>query len=263
MSICPGCGRVADDEFVCAACGTFLGAGVDEPAAKVSVRWVALLAVLVCLLGVGAAVLLFQQDGGTNAGTDPLGGAPISLSSAPPLGAPGLGSVPDDASRTRPVPAPAVTTSPRSTSASTSASSSASASASTSLAASTSAHRTPSPTPTSSSASTSPHPHSTSPSSHPTTTRPPSSTTSSKPPPPPPTVQLSKGASCGRHCYSLVVSLQNFGSGAHTVNCWASHGGEFGSYQTSATTSSECSYTHPHDSVWVVVDGHRSNTVSW
>lgn len=78
-------------------------------------------------------------------------------------------------------------------------------------------------------------------------------------------MQLSKGgaASCGPHCYNLVVSLRDFTGGSHTVTCFSGHDGQFGSYPTSATTSTGCSYSHPHDTVWVVVDGHRSNTVTW
>jgi len=61
-----------------------------------------------------------------------------------------------------------------------------------------------------------------------------------------------------------VVSLTGFGRSAHQVACWAGHGGLFGQYPTSSSTSSGCSYRHPHDVVWVVVDGrYRSNTVAW
>jgi hypothetical protein len=78
-------------------------------------------------------------------------------------------------------------------------------------------------------------------------------------------VRLAKGgtSSCGPHCYSLVVTVDGFGAGSHDVSCFSGHAGEFGSYATSATTSTGCSYGHPHDTVWVVVDGTRSNTVSW
>jgi hypothetical protein len=76
-------------------------------------------------------------------------------------------------------------------------------------------------------------------------------------------VGLAKGAACGQHCYSLVVSLRNFPAGQHTVTCWSDPGRQFGSYSTSASTSTGCSYNHPNAAVWVVVDGHRSNTVTW
>ncbi|MDT4915496.1 MAG: hypothetical protein QOH89_196 [Pseudonocardiales bacterium] len=76
-------------------------------------------------------------------------------------------------------------------------------------------------------------------------------------------MQLAKGATCGPHCYSLAVSLRNFAAGPHTVACWSGHAGQFDSYSTSTQTSSGCSYGHPHDTVWVVVEGHRSNTVTW
>jgi hypothetical protein len=60
-----------------------------------------------------------------------------------------------------------------------------------------------------------------------------------------------------------VVRLINFGAGVHSVRCQSARGGEFGSYSTSATISTGCSYRRPNDSVWVVVDGRRSNTVVW
>ena len=78
-------------------------------------------------------------------------------------------------------------------------------------------------------------------------------------------MQLAKSGSavCGPHCYALVVTLTNFAAGQHGVACFAGHAGQFGGYTTSSVTSDNCTYDHPHDSVWVVVDGHRSNTVSW
>jgi hypothetical protein len=47
------------------------------------------------------------------------------------------------------------------------------------------------------------------------------------------------------------------------VSCFDEHGRQFAAYTTSATTSSGCSYDRPHASVYVVVGGTRSNTVSW
>jgi hypothetical protein len=60
-----------------------------------------------------------------------------------------------------------------------------------------------------------------------------------------------------------VVTLSNFSAGSHTVKCFSQHDGEFGSYTTSATTSSECTFRRPNDTVYVVVDGHHSNAVIW
>jgi hypothetical protein len=78
-------------------------------------------------------------------------------------------------------------------------------------------------------------------------------------------VELAKGAlaTCGPHCFNLIVTLRNFGAGTHTVTCWSGHDGQFASYSTTETTSSQCSYRRPNDTVWVVVDGHRSNAVIW
>src|SRR4051794_5397309 len=99
MTTCPRCGRVADDEFVCGECGAFLAADDEQPAGEVSVRRVTVLALLVCLAGVGAAAVLLHQDGGrkTDGVAPPLGGASFPLSSVP-LGAPGGSSIPDDSS---------------------------------------------------------------------------------------------------------------------------------------------------------------------
>jgi hypothetical protein len=60
----------------------------------------------------------------------------------------------------------------------------------------------------------------------------------------------------------LVVSLSGFAAGRHDVTCHSDHDGAFGNYTTSADTSTGCRYSHPHDTLWVVVDGIRSNTVS-
>jgi hypothetical protein len=80
-------------------------------------------------------------------------------------------------------------------------------------------------------------------------------------------VRVSRGAvdtACGPHCYRVAVSLSGFSAGTHQVACWAGHAGEFGGYRTSAGTSASCAYRHPHDVVWVIVDGrYRSNSVLW
>ena len=78
-------------------------------------------------------------------------------------------------------------------------------------------------------------------------------------------MQLAQSGSavCGPHCYALIVTLNNFGAGPHNVSCFSGHAGQFAGYTTSSVTSNNCVYDHPHDTVWVVVDGHRSNTVSW
>ena len=257
MTTCPRCGRVADDEFVCADCGAFLAGVEGEEAPAVRVGRVAVLVLVVCLLGaVGAVVLLNGGGGGHRADPGiPLISGPVELSSAP-LGAPGE-SGPGNSSHS--------TIGSATTSASASVSSSASASPTT-KSSSASRHRSTSAAPTSVRPSSS-APRATSRAPHPSTShsssRPPPST--SQPPPPQPVVRLAKGgaASCGPHCYSLVVSLTGFGGGSHNVSCFSGHTGEFGHYSTSAATSSGCSYGHPHDTVWVTVDGTRSNTVAW
>jgi hypothetical protein len=253
MTTCPRCGRDADDEFVCADCGAFLAGGEGEPAAAVSVRRVALLVLIVCLLGAGGAVLLLGGGGGHRPDALlPLVSSPVELSSVP-LGTPGesgpartSGSV---------IGHPSSSASP---SASSSGSSTGTASRSRTATTSSQPATSGAPSRTSPAGSTAPattpHPST----SHPSTTKPASS------PPPQPAVSLAKGTtSCGPHCYSLVVTVSGFGAGSHDVTCFAGHAGQFGQYTTSAGTSSSCSYSHPHDTVWVVVDGTRSNTVNW
>jgi hypothetical protein len=76
-------------------------------------------------------------------------------------------------------------------------------------------------------------------------------------------VQLTRGATCGRHCFALVVTLSDFPAGAHHVTCIDQDRNQtFGGYTTSSTTSTGCSYDHPHATVYVVVDGTRSNTLN-
>jgi hypothetical protein len=82
-----------------------------------------------------------------------------------------------------------------------------------------------------------------------------------------PSVHLAKGLldpRCGPHCYPLVVTLTGFVSGPHQVVCSASHSADFAAYTTTATISSNCTYSHPNDTLYVVVDGrYYSNTVAW
>ena len=268
MTTCPRCGRVADDEFVCGECGAFLASEDDQPPGEVSLRRVTVLALLVCLAGVGAAAVLLHQGGGgqTDGVAPPLGGASLPLSSVP-LGLPGS-TFPDDSSGTLPLPSTSLTTATPTTS-----SAGPSVTDTTSPHASRSAHPT-STAPTSTAPTTAPRPsRSTTPSpqpssTRPTTTQPPRSTPPTStpppppPPPPPPTVELARGTACGQHCYTLDVTARNFSPGQHTVSCWSDRG-QFDSYTTSAPTSSGCPYNHPHVTVWVFVDGRKSNTVSW
>jgi surface antigen len=110
----------------------------------------------------------------------------------------------------------------------------------------------------------------TAPTPTPTPTAPPTTTT----PVPQPWVTLAKGASAqGRSgcasaaCKMMVVSFGNFSPGPHTVTCRASHGDEGGwiSYTRSGSSDSYayCYYGYTGRSVWVTVDGVRSNTVVW
>jgi murein DD-endopeptidase MepM/ murein hydrolase activator NlpD len=93
------------------------------------------------------------------------------------------------------------------------------------------------------------------------------------PPPPPPTVTVGKGArhntsSCtSAACAYVTVTLNNFGAGAHAVQCFASYpGGQFGGYTHNGgggSTSASCYYGWPGRVVWVTVDGVRSNDFVW
>lgn len=248
MATCPRCGRDADDEFVCAGCGAFLAGDEAGPAAAVSVGRVAVLVLIVCLLGAGGAALLLSDSGGGHRADQPIPvvGSPVELSNAP-LGSPG------ESSSGRAVGG--VATHP-------STSSSATRTRKPSPTASTSAHPSSSaPRSSSNPAPTSAAPR---PSTSHSTSRPPSSTPPSSAPLTP-EVRLSKGtlATCGPQCFPLVVTLTDFSAGSHTVKCFSGHDGLFGSYTTSATTSSGCTYRRPNDTVYVVVDGHRSNVIVW
>lgn len=98
MTTCPRCGRDADDEFVCAECGAFLAADQDEgPAGDVPVRRVALIAVLVCLLAVGAAAVLLRRGDDKTSGAASGITPPVGLSNLP-LGVPTGPTFPDDSS---------------------------------------------------------------------------------------------------------------------------------------------------------------------
>lgn len=248
MTTCPRCGRFADEEFVCADCGAFLaGSEGGGTAAAVPVRRVAVLVLIVCLLGIGGAALLLRDGGGKHPAdlSIPAGTGPVELSSAPGESQ------------------PAGTSGPVAAGPPTSVSSSNSATRSPSP--TVSAHRSRSATPTSTHPSPT-RPGSTSASPHPSTSTPhPSPSTSHSGPSPARRVALGQSGSstCGQHCHTLIVTLSNFPAGSHRVNCFDEHARQFASYATSSTTSTGCGYDRPHASVYVVVDGTRSNTVSW
>lgn len=249
MTTCPRCGRVADDEFVCAGCGAFLaGSEGAGPAATVSVRRVAVLVLVVCLLALGGAALLLHGGGGGHRVdlSIPLGTSRVELSTVP-LGAP------DDSSA-----GAGTSSAPRSHSRPSTASPTASPRRDRSAARNASPTRGTSTRPAPSSSSSPPSTSHPSPSPPPSTSRHPS-------PPAAPAVALGQHSSgtCGPHCHTLVVTLSGFPSGAHQVSCYDDHARQFASYTTSSTTSSGCSYDRPNASVYVIVDGTRSNTVSW
>lgn len=94
-------------------------------------------------------------------------------------------------------------------------------------------------------------------------------------PPPPPSVSVSKGArtttaGCtSSACAYIVVTFSNFGSGSHSVGCYADDPypydvtDPFYSYSTSATTTAVCVYGYPGYHVWAKVDGVESNHYQW
>jgi surface antigen len=94
------------------------------------------------------------------------------------------------------------------------------------------------------------------------------------PPAPSPSVSVSKGAGASdkpdctsQACAYVTVSFANFPDGQHTVTCSASGGDDGGYYTYTRTgtndTSSVCYYGYPGQTVWVTVDGVRSNDVGW
>jgi hypothetical protein len=252
MTTCPRCGRVADDEIVCADCGMSLALtqrmaavaaahaeaapappdglldefgsepAADEPARDVRVWRLAAIVCATCVLAAVVAIVLLNQHGSRHRSNV---GLPLTSG-------------------------PATTRDGQASSSSTAQSTQASA------------HPSTSASPTKS--STSPSKSKTSPKASPVSDR---STSAAQGSGSIPSVHAARGAldpSCGPHCYHLVVTLSGFSGGAHQVTCFSDHGGELGSYTTSSTTSSGCSDRRPHDSVYAVVDGrYRSNRVTW
>lgn len=67
-------------------------------------------------------------------------------------------------------------------------------------------------------------------------------------------------------CAYVTVKLSNFGSGSHTVTCYADYPpptGSYYSYTTSSSTSNVCVYGYAGTHVWVKVDGVESNHLTW
>lgn len=247
MTTCPRCGRVADEEIVCPDCGMSLalarrasetavtadltdalGFGDEAAPAAPDVRvWrLGALVLACCVFAAAAAFLLLRQHGSGQHDT----ALPVSSTSS------STGPTPSSSSAATSTGAPTQPVARTSATPSTTKPASSHGEPSSSAVTSGSSQNQGS-SPRSSLASA---------------TR---------------TVHAAQGAldeSCGRHCYRLVVTLSAFPAGSHRVTCWALRGGVFGSYTTSSTTSTGCAYRHPHDSVWVIVDGrYRSNTVSW
>ena len=88
----------------------------------------------------------------------------------------------------------------------------------------------------------------------------------------PKTVNVSKGShvnvsGCSSSaCAYVTVNLSNFGSGSHTVTCYADYPpptGSYYQYTTSSTTSNVCVYGYAGTHVWVKVDGIESNHLTW
>jgi chitodextrinase len=88
----------------------------------------------------------------------------------------------------------------------------------------------------------------------------------------PKSVTVSKGAhvsvsGCSSSaCAYVTVKLSNFGSGSHTVTCYADYPpptGSYYQYTTSSTTSNVCVYGYAGTHVWVKVDGVESNHLTW
>jgi surface antigen len=85
-------------------------------------------------------------------------------------------------------------------------------------------------------------------------------------------VKVSKGSSVNvagcksSACAYVTVSFSNFGSGSHTVTCYADYPpptGSYYQYTTSSTTSNVCIYGYLGTHVWVKVDGVESNHLTW
>jgi hypothetical protein len=254
MTTCPQCGRVADDEIVCAGCGMSLAltrrmaaaeaassasAAEQQPAAPpggllddfgsepetgesardVRLWRLAALVCVICVLAATAAILLLHQHGSPHR---PHVGLPLTTSLA-----------------TSPATSPS---SPAARATPTSTRPSLSQTATKSTAAPSRTKRPPTTSPVADS-STSAH------------------TGSAL------GAHVARGSldpSCGPHCYQLVVTLSGSAGGAHQVTCWSTHGDQLGSYTTASTTSSGCTDRRPRDSVYAIVDGRiRSDTVSW
>jgi surface antigen len=88
----------------------------------------------------------------------------------------------------------------------------------------------------------------------------------------PRSVTVSKGAhvnvsGCSSSaCAYVTVKLNNFGSGSHTVVCYADYPpptGSYYQYTTSSSTSNVCVYGYAGTHVWVTVDGVESNHLTW
>ena len=101
-----------------------------------------------------------------------------------------------------------------------------------------------------------------------TATKLPTSSSSAKSTPTAPgSPTVSKGASVYAsdctHSSCAKITVRAPSSGSHDVQIWSSRFGKFASYEFTGSSTSRYYYGYPNDTVWVVVDGVKSNIITW